>query len=44
MVSMELCWKFKILALRALVLLMGKNMARNTVEHFSHILIAFFSL
>jgi hypothetical protein len=44
MVSIELCWKFKILALRALVLLIGKNLARNTVEHFSHILTAYFSL
>jgi hypothetical protein len=44
MVSVDLCWKFEILALRALVLLMGKNLARNSVEHFSHVLIAFFSL
>jgi len=35
--SSEGCWKLEIFPLRALVLLMGKNLARNATEHFSHV-------
>jgi len=35
--SSEDCWKLEIFPLRALVLLMGKNLARNAAEHFSHV-------
>jgi len=38
--SSEDYWKLEIFPLRALVLLMGKNLARNAAEHFSHVSIA----
>jgi hypothetical protein len=41
---MELCWKFEIRLLKALVLPMGKNLARNIMEHLSYVLIASLSL
>ena len=38
--SSEDCWKLEIFPLRALVLLMGKNLARNAAEHLFQVFIA----
>ena len=42
--SVPFCWKLEIRPLRTLVLPMGKNLARNIVEHLFHMLIASWSL
>ena len=42
--SIVFCWKFEILPLRALVLLIGKNFMRNAMEHLFHVLIVSLSL
>ena len=35
--SSEDCWKLEIFPLRALVLLVGKNLVRKAAEDFSHV-------
>ena len=42
--SIPVCWKLDILLRRAFVLPNGKNLARNAMEHWSHVLTAFLVL